>query len=506
MSLMVLTFLVAALAAAILAPLAGWLCNRLNIVDRPDGNRKLHTAVVPLTGGPTLLFAIPIAIASAVWFVPDVLEQSRGDFRFLICLSMASAFVVAVGLMDDRFGLRGRQKLLGQLIAAFIMLPSGIVIEQVEVFGIPVEFGVFSSFVTLFWILGAINALNLIDGVDGLASTTGIVLSLSVAAVTWIMQGRPDGLLISLALAGGLSGFLIYNFPPARMFLGDSGSMLIGLVLGCVALKCSVKQYTAVALVMPTAIWAIPIFDVAMAIVRRRLTGRSIYATDRGHLHHCLLRRGHSGGRLLFVVASLCGITGAGAIASALFKNEWLALVAVGTALSLLVLSRSFGHAEMTLLANRVRRIVGSLFLRKSGLPLHDEQVRLQGHHEWKHLWDVLMVVAEKHQLSSAEMMVNMPAAGEAYHAAWRAHPDGEAHEIWRTEIPLIVDSFRVGHIKLAGIAVGEFSEWLVTLGKSMQPFESDLKDLVHHIRRKPAVAAPIPAILPSLLPEKIVS
>ena len=504
MSPMVLTFFVAVCAATVLAPMAGWVCRRLNIVDRPDGNRKLHTAVVPLTGGPTLLITIPIAIASAIWFAPGILENSRGDFRFLICLAMASTFVVAVGLMDDRFGLRGRQKLVGQMIAALIMLPSGIVIEQVEVFGIPVEFGVFSSFVTLFWILGAINALNLIDGVDGLASTTGIVLSLSVAAVTWIMQGRPDGLLISMALAGSLAGFLIYNFPPAKMFLGDSGSMLIGLVLGCVALKCSVKQYTAVALVMPTAIWAIPIFDVAMAIVRRRLTGRSIYATDRGHLHHCLLRRGHTGGRLLIVVASLCGITGAGAIASALFKNEWLALVAVGTALSLLVISRSFGHAEMTLLANRVRRVVGSMFLRKTGLPLHHEQVRLQGHHEWKQLWDVLMVVAEKHKLSSAELMVNMPVAGEAYHAAWRAHPDGETHEIWRTEIPLIVDSTRVGHVKLAGIARGEFSEWLVTLGKSMQPFESDLKDIVHYIRKKPAASPPVPAIVPGLLAERV--
>ena len=113
--------------------------------------------------------------------------------------------------------------------------------------------------------------------------------------------------------------------------MGVALAALIGLVLGTVALKCSVKQYTAVALIMPTAIWAIPIFDVAMAIVRRRLTGRSIYATDRGHLHHCLQRRGHTGGRLLLVVGTLCAITGMGAIASAFFENDIYAIASVIT-------------------------------------------------------------------------------------------------------------------------------------------------------------------------------
>jgi UDP-GlcNAc:undecaprenyl-phosphate GlcNAc-1-phosphate transferase len=506
MSPMLLTFLVAAFSASCLAPVIGWICTRLNIVDRPDGNRKLHTTVVPLTGGPTLFLTILIAIAATLWYDADVLKQSRGDFRFLIFLTFSAAVLVLVGLLDDRFGLRGRQKLFGQMIAAFIMLPSGIVIEQVELFGIPLEFGVFSSLVTLFWILGAINALNLIDGVDGLASTTGIVLSLSVAAVTMIMQGRPDGLLISLALAGGLVGFLIYNFPPAKMFLGDSGSMLIGLVLGCVALKCSVKQYAAVALIMPTAIWAIPIFDVAMAIVRRRLTGRSIYATDRGHLHHCLVRKGHTGARLLVVVATLCAITGAGAIASALFQNEWLALIAVVTALSLLVLSRSFGHAEMTLLGNRCRRIVATIFRPREGRPVHHEQVRLQGHHEWTHLWEMLTAIAEERQLANVELMVNMPSVGEAYHASWRAHSNGEAHEIWRIEMPLIVDSTRVGHIKLAGLAAGEFSDWFMMLGKSLQPFESDLERFVQQIRRKPSSTTTGPVLVPPLVSEQLVT
>jgi UDP-GlcNAc:undecaprenyl-phosphate GlcNAc-1-phosphate transferase len=348
-----------------------------------------------------------------------------------------------------------------------------------------------APFVTVFWILGAVNALNLIDGVDGLASTTGIILSLSVAAVTYILGGRPDGLLISLALAGALTGFLFFNFPPARMFLGDSGSMLIGLILGSVALKCSLKQYAAVALIMPTAIWAIPIFDVAMAILRRRLTGRSIYTTDRGHLHHCLARHGHTGGRLLLIVGSLCSLTGLGAIAAAAFNQEILAVIAVVTALTLLVVTRSFGHAELNLLTNRVRRFASSL-LHKGVEPnpvLHDEQVRLHGKHKWEHLWETLTQFAERHQLAGVELMVNMPSMGEAYHATWRARTRFEPHDAWRSDIPLVIEGIRAGHVRLVGVAPGDsFCVWMNEVMEGMRPFEMHLREIVAHLRaQRPA-------------------
>ncbi len=450
-----LTFLVATIAATIFAPLVAVLARRCGIVDRPDGHRKLHARPVPLTGGPTILIAIGAAMAVTLLLFPDLLQSTEGDIRFLTSLGAASLLIVIVGILDDRFGLRGRQKLAGQFVAALIMVPSGIMIEKISLFGYPIEFGHFSAFVTVFWILGAINALNLIDGVDGLASTTGIVLSLSVAAVTYILGGRPDGMLISLALAGALTGFLMYNFPPARMFLGDSGSMLIGLVLGCVALKCSLKQYTALALIMPTAIWAIPIFDVSMAIVRRRLTGRSIYATDRGHLHHCLARQGHTGVRLLVVVGSLCSLTGIGAIAGAHFNSELIAIIAVMTAIALLVVTRSFGHAELTLLTNRVRRFAGLLVRRPEGPRplLHHEQVRLHGKHKWESLWTLLTDFAEQYQMDCVELMVDIPSIGEEYHATWRTRSLVEQHEAWHSELPLIVDGMRAGHIKLVGAA-----------------------------------------------------
>ncbi|MFM7040115.1 MAG: MraY family glycosyltransferase [Planctomycetaceae bacterium] len=502
MSPMLLCGIVSLAVAAVCAPFVGAVCRRFGIVDRPDGQRKLHARAVPLTGGPTIVMAVTAGMATALCADPQILLTTRGDTSFLLCLSAAAMLIVLVGIIDDRFGLRGRQKLLGQFIAACMMLPSGIAIDHVSVFGWTIQFGDLGFLFTLFWILGAINALNLIDGVDGLASITGIVLSLSVAAVTLILDGRPDGLLMSLALAGSLAGFLIHNFPPARMFLGDSGSMLIGLILGCVALKCSVKQYTVVAMVMPTAIWAIPIFDVAMAIVRRRLTGRSIYATDRGHLHHCLQRQGHSGIRLLAVVGTLCAITGVGAVGSAFYSSELIAIVAVGTAILLLVASRSFGYAEMTLLGNRVRRVLVSLVRGREGQRplLHHEQVRLQGQHEWVSLWDVLTAFAENNRVDSVELNVNMPSAGEAYHATWRTKSSTDAHEVWKTEIPLIVEGIRVGHIRLEGGASGNFSEWLVQIGRGLEPFETDFRAVVTHLQRKQHSSRPAVTIFPSLV------
>jgi UDP-GlcNAc:undecaprenyl-phosphate GlcNAc-1-phosphate transferase len=481
-----ISFISSAVAAALLAPLVAICARWLGIVDRPDGHRKLHTVVVPLTGGPTVLLSILLGVFATLAAFPNLLLATDGDIRFLLSLAGASFLIVFVGILDDRFGLRGRQKLAGQFLAALIMVPSGIMIRRIELFGYPVEFGDVAPFITVFWILGAINALNLIDGVDGLASTTGIILSLSVAAVTYIMGGRADGLMISLALAGALSGFLIYNFPPARMFLGDSGSMLIGLVLGCVALKCSLKQYAAAALIMPTAIWAIPIFDVAMAIVRRRLTGRSIYTTDRGHLHHCLVRQGHTGGRLLLIVGSLCCLTGAGAVAAAAFNNEMMAIIAVLTALSLLVVTRSFGHAELNLLTNRVRRFAGSLVRRvqEPSQVLHDEQVRLHGQHKWEHLWLTLTEFAEEYELDGVELMVNLPSAGEEYHGTWRTRSRVEHHEAWRSDIPLVIDGVRAGHIRLVGVArEGSLCEWMNNIISGLRPFEIQLREIIGHLK-----------------------
>ncbi len=495
-----LALLIAFGVSALSAPLVARFARRLGIVDRPDRHRKLHRKNIPLVGGPTLLFSGVVAIVATRLIFPDVLRESRGDTAFLSSLLLASVAIVALGLLDDRFGIRGRQKLAGQLIAACIMLTADITISRVTFFGWVIEFGHFAPLITVIWILGAINALNLIDGVDGLASTTGIVLSLSIAAVSFVLGGRPDGFLVALVLAGSLSGFLIHNFPPARLFLGDSGSMLIGLVLGTVALKTSIKGVAATALIMPTAIWAIPIFDVSMAIVRRKLTGRSIYATDRGHLHHCLERKGHSGSQLLLVVGSLCAMTGIGAIAGSAMDSEILTLLVMMTAIALLVVTRSFGHTEMGLVRNRIFRLAGSMVRRPSAgkPPARDERVRLNGHHDWERLWATLTEFADHFQMDQVELMVSLPALGEEFHARWRRDSGVESHEAWKSEIPLVVDGMRLGHIRVEGaVGDGSICEWMSELIGGLRAFEEQLIMLIRELREQQNVTQEAEASLP---------
>ncbi len=193
------------------------------------------------------------------------------------------------------------------------------------------------------------------------------------------MQGDWATAAVAAALAGAVLGFLRYNFPPSTIFLGDGGSMLIGLVVGVLAIQSSLKAPAPVALAAPASLLVIPIFDTVAAIVRRKLTGRSIYCTDRGHLHHCLLRRGLSSRWALLVISSLSLVAAGGALASLALKNEALAVLAAADVVATLVLTRLFGHAELVLLRKRVTSVAATWLARPSADQSRQEEVRLEG-------------------------------------------------------------------------------------------------------------------------------
>ena len=283
MKLLLGTFAAAFTTCLLVTPVVRKLALRLNIVDSPDKHRKLHQQATPLGGGVAVLLSFLGVVAAVLIFSDSQRAEAADNAWFLFGIITSAVVLCAVGLLDDRHGLRGRQKLLGQVGAVCILLSSGLVIDSVQIFGSTFELGLLSVPFTMFWLLGAINALNLIDGVDGLATSVGIILS-AAASVMAILTGHPTEAFLAMAVSGALCGFLIYNSPPASIFLGDAGSMIIGLILGALAIRSALKGPATVVLSVPTAILAIPIFDVSMAIVRRRLTGRSIYTTDRGSL------------------------------------------------------------------------------------------------------------------------------------------------------------------------------------------------------------------------------
>ena len=496
MSSLLIIMLLAFVSTLLLTPIVRAIAARKGLVDKPDAERKLHKKGTPLGGGIAVMGGICIALALAIigptilsavglhdlvpgeapaadedelqhtWFleatllVPGSVLTSRATGMLL-----AAVVICIVGLADDRWGLRGRQKLLGQAAAVSVLMMFGLMIHSVRIFHWDIELGLLAVPVTLFWMLGAINAINLIDGADGMATTVGIILSMTVAVMA-VMFGNHIEAAIAVALAGALLGFLVFNFPPASIFLGDAGSMLIGLVVGSLAIRSSVKGPTTVAIAASLAVMAVPMFDSSVAILRRWLTGRSIYQTDRGHLHHCLLHTGLSNRRMLLTVAILCAGTAVAALVSVYLRNEWLALGGVAAVLGCLVAAKVFGHAELTLLTNHCLALGGSLVTLKprDGAAFRQHSVRLQGSRNWHELWETLTDFAVRHDLCKLRLDLNLAWLHEGYHAAWERKKMPNAAEMWMTRLPVIANGRRLGRLEIAGPVTTESVDPLLSL------------------------------------------
>jgi UDP-GlcNAc:undecaprenyl-phosphate GlcNAc-1-phosphate transferase len=285
---------------------------------------------------------------------------------------------------------------------------------------------------------------------------------------------------VAAALAGALLGFLRYNFPPASIFLGDSGSMLIGLIVGAVALRGSLKGPATVALAAPIAILAIPEFDTIAAIIRRKLTGRRIHSADRGHLHHCLLARGFSTRRTLTWISASCLCTTAGALLSVAFGNELYALVTTLAVIGVYVASRLFGFAELMLIKDCVATGLAFLFWPPPYGRARQTEIHLQGSADWRVLWSKLTAHASELDLKMIRLDVNAPAVYEGYHAQWRClGNDSEDAAEWRAEIPLTVHGHSTGRLEAVGRrGRGPVSTQIATLVDLAEGLEATLAKL----------------------------
>jgi UDP-GlcNAc:undecaprenyl-phosphate GlcNAc-1-phosphate transferase len=285
-----------------LTPIARDIFRSYNVVDRP-GRRKVHAYPIPRVGG------IPIAIAYLVG-----LNSLRGPgsvfpLHWLQTILSGAAIVFLTGLIDDFVNLRPVVKLAGQIIAAVAAFANGLSIDRIGAIALPVWA---SLPLTVFWLLLATNALNLIDGLDGLCCGIAFWASLAFFAVG-ITHGNPALAYTALPLAAALLGFLVFNFNPATVFLGDSGAMMIGFLLGCYGIIWTGSRVTAEGLAIPLLALCFPLMDLGLAIVRRRLKGQPIFAADRGHIHHRLLDRGlsvRSAALILYAVGIAGGVFG----------------------------------------------------------------------------------------------------------------------------------------------------------------------------------------------------
>jgi len=442
---------IALVVSLALTPIACALARRYQLVDRPSTELKLHETMVPLGGGVAVFLATLLAVTVVALLPGSAGASLQASAADLASLALASLIIVAVGLIDDRHSLRGRQKLAGQLIAISVFIITGLSIREIEIFGLNIDLGLLAVPFTVFWLLGAINAVNLLDGADGFATTIGIVISAALATMAaW--QGQLAASIVAIALTGALVGFLVFNFPPARIYLGDAGSMLIGLVIGVLAIRSSLKGPATVALAAPLAVLTIPILDSAGAVARRWFTGRSLYIGDRGHLHHTLQRRGLSPRALLVGISLLCAVTAIGALASVAMKNELCAVASAATVVGALIISKVFGFSELVLVTQRALGFGTSLVASmRNDRGIREETVRLQGSRNWDELWSALTDFAITHDLSLVRLDLNVAWLHEGYHAVRHRNEDEEATDRWLVHLPLLANGRLLGRLEMAG-------------------------------------------------------
>lgn len=453
MSSLVVTFTIGSCVALLLMPAVRMLCQRFGLVDAPDGHRKLHQHSIALAGGIGIFFASVISCALLLVFTPSIAAPLIREQSELWPILFGGSVVLLVGLLDDRFALRGRQKLAGQILACGIVVAFGVCVEEITVFGKPIEFGVLAVPVTMLWLLGAINAINLLDGVNGLAALVGIINAAALALMA--RHGGHDACaLVACVFAGATLGFLRYNFPHATVFLGDSGSMLIGLFLGVFSIQSSLKGPGTLLLAAPVCLLAIPFFDTIAAIIRRKLTGRSIYTTDRGHMHHRLTER-LGGFAAVLVVGGACVVSAAGALGSIAWENDKIGFLVSAAVLVMFIATRMFGHTELQLLATKIHGVGRSLFeLNSKESNGRHSKVRLQGTRCWEDAWEALIEALEGMPVRRVDLDVNAPRHHEGFHATWRRTKvkDSSGNDrIWRFEMPLIDSDREAGHIRVVG-------------------------------------------------------
>ena len=474
-------WLVPALLATVLTPVVIRLSRKVGLVDRPDNHRKLHGREVPLGGGLVLLATLVGTLLIAYFGYADF-RNSLGpeQLRFLIGVVLAGGSIVTLGLVDDRFGMRGRTKLAGQAFAVTILIWCGLSIEKITLLNWEVTLGLLAIPFTYFWLLGAINSLNFIDGADGLAASVGLILTVTVASLCFWAKRDFDCQLATI-FAAALFGFLLYNKPPARIFLGDAGSMLIGLLVGAMAIRGSLKGPATVAMAVPSAIWAIPILDVAMAICRRKLTGRSLYSTDRNHIHHVMIQRGFNHLETLMIIGCLCLVCCLGALGGVLLQNELVVVATVAAVVSILVVMKVFGHWEFRLAVEWVGGVLKSFVQRReteqraaTSAPWHPASEEL---HEF---WDSLVEFAREFCLASVRLNISIPALKHDYHAIWKSPEKHAKEELWKSTIPLRVKGRMVGELQLEGLGAddsgaGSIGEMLLGL----QSLERQLQEIL---------------------------
>ncbi len=307
--IMALAFLVAFAFTFASVPVAKIVAGKIGAIDVPRDARRMHKKATPRLGGIAVFFGFLVSLLCFCEITKD-----------LIAVLVGAIIIVILGIIDDSRGLSAKVKFCVQIVAALVVVFGGGI--RIEVFTNPNLFSdltvlQLSHWVsvpfTVLWIVAITNAVNLIDGLDGLAAGISSIAAVSLVFVATLV-GEEKIALIALIIAGACFGFLPFNFNPATIFLGDTGSTFLGYMLAVLSVQGGFKSYAVITFAVPVLILGLPIFDTAFAILRRLFTGKGIMTPDRGHIHHKLVDMGFSQKQTVFILYAISGVLGLTAV------------------------------------------------------------------------------------------------------------------------------------------------------------------------------------------------
>lgn len=340
-----LTFLMGLVIAVFATPITIKLAKSWGAIAHPGG-RHVHSRPIPRLGG--------MAIYAAFWIAAIVTQVWD---KLIWGLFIGSTIILVVGIWDDIREIRPLHKLYWQIAAVGVLLPFGFSMNSISLpFIDPIVFkdyglSAIGLILMIFWVVGLVNTVNVSDGLDGLAAGICFIVTLLLFWSANRIHELPAANLM-LALAGALLGFLVFNFPPARVFMGDSGSMFLGYIIGGISIMGLLKTATILGLVFPLLVLGMPVTDLTFAIIRRKLRGQSIAKADRGHLHHRLLDAGYTHRQAVILMYGISACFGLAAVLGA--KGQWIwALVVLCFVFALLITILMRRAARLTVFSRR---------------------------------------------------------------------------------------------------------------------------------------------------------
>lgn len=362
-----------------------------------------HTGIVPRTGGLGIVVGFTLTYLLCFFYLDDRDNQSL--IHYSVFAGGVAAFLL--GFIDDIRPLGAKVKLLAQIIIALFAHHAGLAVERVNIpfTGYSLDFGVFGIFITVAWIVSLMNLINLIDGLDGLAGGIGLMLMCLLAYLAY-QGGVAFSLILSLGMCGAILGFLYHNFPPAQVYMGDSGAYLIGYVIAAISLINSEKGTVLAALIAPVLALALPISDVAFALIRRGLKGLPLFRPDRGHIHHRLVASGLSRQRtvlVLYAVSLLALIAGLMAFTA---QGRYLPLILGGIFVLVLFAIRG-QQLSPKVVGERLNDSINARLETKNALQLRNWFVLEAARADTgEHLWSDFRFVLKKIGFCKAELRI----------------------------------------------------------------------------------------------------